>query len=97
MVREQQAGLGIAFDGDSDRIGVVDEDGAIVHGDQLLLLYARQVLAEKPGSTIISEVKSSEVLYDGIRAAGGQPLMWKTGHSLIKAKMKETGACWPAR
>ena len=92
VVREQQAGLGIAFDGDSDRIGVVDEDGAIVHGDQLLLLYAWQVLAEKPGSMVISEVKSSEVLYQGVREAGGNPLMWKTGHSLIKAKMKETGA-----
>ena len=92
VVREQQAGLGIAFDGDGDRIGVVDEDGAIVHGDQLLLLYARQVLSEKPGSTVISEVKSSEVLYAGIREAGGRPLMWKTGHSMIKAKMKEIGA-----
>jgi phosphomannomutase/phosphoglucomutase len=92
VVREQRAQLGIAFDGDSDRIGVVDEDGAVVHGDQLLLLYAGQVLAENPGGTIISEVKSSEVLYDGIRSLGGTALMWKTGHSLIKAKMKETGA-----
>lgn len=92
VVREQRAGLGIAFDGDGDRIGLVDEDGAVVHGDQLLLLYARQLLSDKPGSTVISEVKSSEVLYEGIREAGGNPLMWKTGHSLIKAKMKETGA-----
>ncbi|HNR38256.1 MAG TPA: phosphomannomutase/phosphoglucomutase [Acidobacteriota bacterium] len=92
VVREQSADLGIAFDGDGDRIGVVDETGTILHGDQLLLIYARQVLAARPGATVISEVKSSQVLYDEIARAGGRPLMWKTGHSLIKAKMKETGA-----
>jgi phosphomannomutase/phosphoglucomutase len=70
----------------------VDETGTILHGDQLLLIYARQVLAARPGATVISEVKSSQVLYDEIARAGGRPLMWKTGHSLIKAKMKETGA-----
>lgn len=92
LVREQEADLGIAFDGDGDRIGVVDAGGHILHGDQLLLLYARQVLETHPGATIISEVKSSRVLYDEIARLGGQPLMWKTGHSLIKAKMRETGA-----
>lgn len=92
LVREQRAHAGIAFDGDSDRIGVVDADGRIVHGDQLLLIYARELLADSPGATIISEVKSSRVLYEEIARLGGRPLMWKTGHSLIKAKMKETGA-----
>ncbi len=92
LVREQRAHAGIAFDGDSDRIGVVDADGRIVHGDQLLLIYARELLTDSPGATIISEVKSSRVLYEEIARLGGHPLMWKTGHSLIKAKMKETGA-----
>ena len=92
LVREQKADLGIAFDGDGDRLGVVDGDGQILHGDQLLLLYAKDVLASNPGCTIISEVKSSRVLYDEIRRLGGDAMMWKTGHSLIKARMKETGA-----
>lgn len=91
-VKETGAGLGIAFDGDSDRIGAVDGTGTILHGDQLLLLYARAMLAQRPGASVISEVKSSRVLYEEIARCGGQPIMWKTGHSLIKARMKETGA-----
>lgn len=91
-VREEGADLGVAFDGDSDRIGVVDETGRILFGDELLILFARSVLAQNPGATIISEVKSSHRLYQDIANHGGKPLMWKTGHSLIKAKMKETGA-----
>jgi len=92
LVRQQNAALGIAFDGDGDRIGVVDAAGRIVHGDQLLLLYARDLLSRQPGATVISEVKASRVLYDEVARLGGRPLMWKTGHSLIKARMKETGA-----
>jgi len=92
VVRDQKADLGIAFDGDGDRLGVVDSEGRILHGDQLLLLYAKQAMAANPGCTIISEVKSSCVLYDEIRRLGGDAMMWKTGHSLIKARMKETGA-----
>ena len=84
--------LGIAFDGDGDRIGVVDGRGRILWGDQLLVLLGRDVLKERPGATIIADVKASQVFFDEIRAAGGQPLMWKTGHSLIKSKMAETGA-----
>ena len=84
--------LGIAFDGDSDRIGVVDEKGNILWGDKLLALYARDVLAENPGATVIYEVKCSRALGEDIAAHGGKPLLWKTGHSLIKAKMKEEGA-----
>jgi len=92
MVVDTGADLGLAYDGDADRIGAVDEQGGIIWGDKLLLLYAREILARKPGATIISEVKASTTLYDDIRAHGGNPVMWKTGHSLIKAKMKETGA-----
>lgn len=92
MVVEQKADIGIAFDGDGDRIGVVDEQGSIIWGDMLLLLLSRAVLEQYPGATIISEVKSSQRLYEGIRQAGGNPVMWRTGHSPIKAKMKETGA-----
>lgn len=91
-VLEQQADIGIAFDGDGDRIGVVDETGRIVWGDMLLLLLARQVLAQYPGATIISEVKCSQRLYEDIEAHGGRGIMWRTGHSPIKAKMRETGA-----
>ncbi len=91
-VRENQADLGIAFDGDGDRIGVVDEKGEIIWGDMLLLLLARQLIEQYPGATIISEVKSSQLLYDDIQQHGGKGLMWRTGHSPIKAKMKETGA-----
>lgn len=91
-VREQGCDLGVAFDGDGDRLGVVDETGEILWGDQLMVLYAREVLEREPGATVIADVKASQVLFDEIEKAGGKPLMWKTGHSLIKAKMAETGA-----
>jgi phosphomannomutase/phosphoglucomutase len=91
-VREHKADLGLAFDGDGDRIGIVDETGRIIWGDELMVLFARAVLDEKPGSTIIAEVKCSQNLFDDIEKHGGTPLMWKAGHSLIKAKMKETHA-----
>ena len=91
-VRDHKADLGIAFDGDGDRIGVVDERGRIIWGDMLLLLLSRHLLKRHPGATVISEVKCSELLYDGIRKAGGKAIMWRTGHSPIKAKMRETGA-----
>jgi phosphomannomutase/phosphoglucomutase len=84
--------LGIAFDGDSDRIGVIDDRGEILWGDRLLALFARGVLREHPGATIIFEVKCSESLIEDIAKHGGKPLMWKAGHSLIKQKMRETGA-----
>ncbi|MSO76010.1 MAG: phosphomannomutase/phosphoglucomutase [Alphaproteobacteria bacterium] len=89
-VRREGCDLGIAFDGDGDRIGVVDGEGHILWADQLLVLLARDVLGGRPGATIISDVKASQVLFDAIAEAGGQPLMWRTGHSLIKAKMAET-------
>ncbi|MFC7734955.1 phosphoglucomutase/phosphomannomutase PgmG [Roseomonas sp. GCM10028921] len=91
-VAKQGADLGIAFDGDADRIGVVDDKGNIFFGDQLLIVLARDVLKSKPGGTIIADVKASQVLFDEVAKAGGTPLMWKTGHSLIKSKMAETGA-----
>ena len=91
-VVDENADLGLAYDGDADRIGAMDEKGGIIWGDKLLILYSREILSRKPGATIISEVKASTTLYDDIRAHGGNPVMWKTGHSLIKAKMKETGA-----
>ena len=91
-VREQGADLGIGFDGDADRIGVVDGGGGILVGDQLMVVLSRDVLRTHPGATIIADVKASQVLYDEIGRAGGQPLMFKTGHSLIKAKMAETKA-----
>jgi phosphomannomutase/phosphoglucomutase len=91
-VRKEKADLGVAFDGDSDRIGVVDNEGTILWGDKLMILYARNVLAEEPGAAVVGEVKCSQTLYDDIAAKGGKPVMWKAGHSLIKAKMKETGA-----
>jgi phosphomannomutase/phosphoglucomutase len=91
-VVELKADIGIAFDGDADRIGIVNEKGEIIYGDKLLLIYARELLSRKPGAIIIGDVKSSKQVYDGIAKAGGKPLMWKTGHSLIKAKMKEVHA-----
>jgi len=91
-VRSAPVDLGIAFDGDSDRLGAVDETGEVIYGDMLLLLYGREILSRKPGATVIGEVKCSQIMYDELREAGGNPVMWKTGHSLIKAKMKETGA-----
>ena len=96
-VRETKADLGIAFDGDADRIGAVDDAGTIIWGDQLMIIYGREILTRKPGATFIGEVKCSQLMYDDMRARGGNPIMWKTGHSLIKAKMKETQRSWPAR
>jgi phosphomannomutase len=92
-VKQRKADIGIAFDGDGDRIGVVDEDGTIIWGDRILILYARDVIARTgKGQPIIFDVKCSQALSDAIEKAGGKPIMWKTGHSLIKDKMKETHA-----
>jgi len=91
-VAENKADLGVAFDGDADRIGAVDGLGRILAGDQLVAIYATEVLKERPEATIIADVKASQVLFDHIAACGGAPLMWKTGHSLIKTKMAETGS-----
>lgn len=91
-MQETNAELGIAFDGDGDRIGALDENGTVVWGDRLMILFARQILEQKPGSMIIGDVKCSQLLFDAVKQAGGSPLMWKTGHSLVKAKMRETGA-----
>ena len=91
-VHEHKADLAIAFDGDADRIGVVDEEGRIIWGDQLMLIFARYILKESPGATFIGEVKCSQTLFDDIKRHGGNPIMWKVGHSLIKVKMKETHA-----
>jgi phosphomannomutase / phosphoglucomutase len=91
-VKQHGADLGIAFDGDGDRIGLTDENGRIIWGDELMILLSRSVLAENPHATVIAEVKCSQNLFADIEAHGGKPLMWKAGHSLIKAKMKETGA-----
>ena len=87
-VKQHKAELGIAFDGDSDRIGAVDENGEVVYGDMLLLIFGREILTRKPGSTFIGEVKCSQIMYDKLKELGGNPIMFKTGHSLIKAKMK---------
>ncbi|HWE23679.1 MAG TPA: phosphomannomutase/phosphoglucomutase [Myxococcales bacterium] len=91
-VRREKADLGVAFDGDSDRLGAVDENGGILWGDQLMILFARDILAQHPGATFVSEVKCSQTMYDDIEARGGRAIMWKAGHSLIKAKMKEEHA-----
>ena len=87
-----RADLGIAYDGDADRVGAVDEKGSVLWGDQLMILFSRAVLAEHPGAAIVGEVKCSMTLYEDIARHGGRPIMWKAGHSLIKAKMKEEGA-----
>ncbi|MBF0294152.1 MAG: phosphomannomutase/phosphoglucomutase [Magnetococcales bacterium] len=91
-MQEIGAELGIAFDGDGDRIGVMDHTGRILWGDMLMILFARAVLAAQPGAAVIGDVKCSQLLFDAVAQAGGAPIMWKTGHSLIKDKMKETGA-----
>jgi phosphomannomutase len=91
-VIDNNCDIGIAFDGDGDRIGVVDNEGEIIWGDQLMVFYARNILSKKPGATVIADVKASNVLFDEITKAGGKALMWKTGHSFIKDKMKETNA-----
>ena len=92
LVREKGLDLGVGYDGDADRIGVVDETGNIVYGDQLMIIFAREILERKPGATFISEVKCSMTMYDDIAKHGGRPIMWRTGHSLIKKKMKEENA-----
>jgi phosphomannomutase len=92
LVAEKELDFGVAFDGDADRIGAVDGQGRVIWGDQLLAILAEPVLQDVPGATIIGDVKASQALYDRIAELGGTPLMWKTGHSLIKSKMKETGA-----
>lgn len=89
-VRASKADLGIAWDGDADRIGVVDEKGEIIFGDMLLLIYARALLEDLPGATVIGDVKCSSRLFEDIRARGGNPIMWRTGHSLIKGKLRES-------
>lgn len=91
-VRETGAELGIAYDGDADRLGVVDDTGRILWGDQLLIIFARDILPSRPGAAVISEVKASKVLYEEIEKLGGKPIMWRTGHSLIKKKIKEENA-----
>jgi phosphomannomutase/phosphoglucomutase len=91
-VKREKAEVGIAYDGDSDRIGVVDDQGNILWGDQIMILFSRYVLKESPGAAIVGEVKCSYTLYDDIVKHGGKPVMWKAGHSLIKAKMKEEHA-----
>jgi phosphomannomutase len=90
LVAKEKLDLGIAFDGDGDRIGAIDAKGRIIWGDQLLAILGRDVLAKHPGATIIADVKASQALFDEIAKMGGKPLMWKTGHSLIKVKMAET-------
>jgi phosphomannomutase len=84
--------LGIGFDGDGDRVGVIDETGRLLYGDEILLLFAKEVLKSRPGAKIVGEVKASKVLYDGIRAAGGEAIMTKIGNTYIRAKMDEVGA-----
>jgi phosphomannomutase/phosphoglucomutase len=91
-VREGGADVGVAFDGDADRLGLVDHTGRILWGDEMLILFARDILKDHPGATIVSEVKCSQRLYDDIEARGGTAIMWKAGHSLLKAKMRETKA-----
>ena len=92
LVAEKSLDFGLAFDGDGDRIGAIDGQGRVIWGDQLLQIFAEDVLADVPGAVIIADVKASQALYDRIAALGGQPLMWKTGHSLIKSKMKEVSS-----
>jgi phosphomannomutase/phosphoglucomutase len=91
-VKKSPVDCGLAFDGDADRVGAIDEHGNMIFGDMLLFIYGREILARKPGATIIGEVKCSQFMYDELRNLGGNAIMWKTGHSLIKAKMKETRA-----
>jgi phosphomannomutase len=92
LVAEKNLDFGIAFDGDADRIGAIDGEGRVIWGDQLLMIYAEDLLKIEPGATIIADVKASRALFDSVKEHGGAPLMWKTGHSLIKSKMKETGS-----
>lgn len=92
LVSAKSLDFGVAFDGDGDRIGAIDGEGRVIWGDQLLMIYAEDLLRTRSGATIIADVKASRALYDHVAACGGEPLMWKTGHSLIKSKMKETGS-----
>jgi phosphomannomutase/phosphoglucomutase len=92
LVRSENLDVGVAFDGDSDRLGVVDHCGEPVFGDKLMIIFSREILSRRPGATFISEVKCSQTLYDDIRRRGGNAIMWRTGHSLMKAKMKEMDA-----
>jgi phosphomannomutase len=92
LVAEKRLDFGVAFDGDGDRIGAIDGEGRIIWGDQLLMIYAEDLLGRLPGATIIADVKASRALFDRVAELGGKPLMWKTGHSLIKSKMKQTHA-----
>ncbi|MBW2366455.1 MAG: phosphomannomutase/phosphoglucomutase [Deltaproteobacteria bacterium] len=92
LVREKKLDVGIGFDGDGDRIGVVDHQGNLIFGDQLMIIFSREILSRKPGATFIAEVKCSQTLYDDIEKHGGRAIMYKTGHSLIKKKMKEENA-----
>ncbi|MDR3568171.1 MAG: phosphomannomutase/phosphoglucomutase [Syntrophobacteraceae bacterium] len=92
LVLRENLDVGIAYDGDSDRLGVLDHRGEVVFGDKLMIIFAREILSRRPGSVFISEVKCSKTLYDDIESHGGKAIMWKTGHSLIKGKMKEVGA-----
>ena len=92
LVKDNHLDIGIGFDGDGDRIGVVDEGGNLIFGDKLLIIYSREILSRKPGATFISEVKCSKTMYDDIEKNGGRAIMWRTGHSLIKKKMKEENA-----
>lgn len=92
LVKERALDVGIGYDGDGDRVGVIDEAGDIIWGDKLMIIFAREILSRKPGATFISEVKCSQTLYDDIEKHGGRAVMWRTGHSLIKQKMKEVGA-----
>lgn len=92
LVKEKKLDLGVGYDGDADRIGVVDKNGNVIYGDQLIVIYAREILQRNPGATFISEVKCSMVMYDDIKKHGGNAIMWRTGHSLIKKKMKEENA-----
>lgn len=93
-VKKEKADFGIGYDGDGDRVGLVDRNGKIIPGDKILVIFARSILEEVPGATIVAEVKCSKTLYDDIRKRGGKGIMWKAGHSLIKAKMKEAGAAF---
>lgn len=92
LVAEKRLDFGVAFDGDGDRIGAIDGQGRVIWGDQLLMIYAEDLLRMEPGAAIIADVKASRALFEQIEQLGGKPTMWKTGHSLIKSKMKETGA-----
>ena len=92
LVADKNLDFGVAFDGDGDRIGAIDGEGRVIWGDQLLMIYAEDLLRTRKGATIIADVKASRALFDSVSQNGGEPLMWKTGHSLIKSKMKETGS-----